>query len=241
MKRPLLTIPGLLVIISATPVLAVTDTWDGGGADNNISTGNNWLDNTAPLSDLANTDLVFAGTVKPTPNFSAVFNANSLTFNNTAAPFTLGGSALTIGTGGIVNNDVDLQTFSNAVALGTATSVFNTASGPLSFTNSLNIGANTLTVTGGNNTSLPAVTGSGTIAKNGNGSLTFAAAATCNFDLILNAGSISTSSRSLSPIPAPSLSTGAALYSAPPTTSPWTAPRSPGPTLPSSPLAPETS
>ena len=35
-------------LLAATPAFAITDTWDGGGGDNNLSTGLNWLDNTAP-------------------------------------------------------------------------------------------------------------------------------------------------------------------------------------------------
>src|SRR5947208_2865434 len=99
---------------------AATDTWDGGGADNNISTNNNWADNTAPASNLTNTDLIFAGTTRLAPNFSGVFSAHSVTFNNTAGAFTLGGQLLTIGSGGIVNNDADTQTFSNLVTVGAA-------------------------------------------------------------------------------------------------------------------------
>src|SRR5262245_4326693 len=98
-----------IATLLAASIFAVTDTWDGGGADNNISTNNNWLDNTAPASDLVNTDLIFAGSVRLAPNFSAIFSANSLVFNNTAGAFVFGGSAVTIGAGGITNNDADLQ------------------------------------------------------------------------------------------------------------------------------------
>src|SRR5262245_39651819 len=78
---------------------AATDTWDGGGTDNNISTNNNWADNTAPASDLNNTDLIFAGNVRLAPNFSSTLGAHSVTFNNTAGAFTLGGQSLSIGSG----------------------------------------------------------------------------------------------------------------------------------------------
>ena len=53
--------PGLLVFLAAAPAFAVTDTWDGGGADDIITTALNWVDNTAPASDIANTDLIFGG------------------------------------------------------------------------------------------------------------------------------------------------------------------------------------
>ena len=54
---------------------AAADTWDGGGADNNISTNNNWADNSAPASDLANTDLIFAGTTRLAPNFASLLDS----------------------------------------------------------------------------------------------------------------------------------------------------------------------
>src|SRR6478609_7022264 len=113
--RPYRILSGTIVLILTARVFAATDTWDGGGGNDNISTNNNWADNTAPLSDLSNTDLIFAGNVRLAPNFSSAFSAHSVTFNNTAGIFTLGGQALTIGTGGIVNNDADTQTFSNSV------------------------------------------------------------------------------------------------------------------------------
>lgn len=39
---------GLLVILAAVPAFAVTDTWDGGGVNDLITLGDNWVDNTAP-------------------------------------------------------------------------------------------------------------------------------------------------------------------------------------------------
>ena len=179
------TIAALLI---ATHAHAVTETWDGGGADNNFSTGLNWLDNSAPLSDLLNTDLIFAGVVRLTPNVSAALSTNSIVFNNTAGAFTLGGSGLTVGTGGITNNDADTQTFTNAISLGTASSSFNAASGALVFNGALGLGTSTLTVPGAANTTLGVVNGTGTINKSGTGSLNIIGTATAigadfNFDL----------------------------------------------------------
>jgi len=169
------TIAALLI---ATHAHAVTETWDGGGADNNFSTGLNWLDNSAPLSDLLNTDLIFAGVVRLTPNVSAALSTNSIVFNNTAGAFTLGGSGLTVGTGGITNNDADTQTFTNAISLGTASSSFNAASGALVFNGALGLGTSTLTVPGAANTTLGVVNGTGTINKSGTGSLNIIGTAT---------------------------------------------------------------
>jgi hypothetical protein len=167
-----LTLTGLLSLLAAAPAFAVTDTWDGGGADNNLSTALNWLDNTAPASDLVNTDLIFDGTVRLTPNFSAVFSADSITFANnaTANAFTFSGSALTIGAGGIVNNDANLETFNNTVTIGTATSTFGAASGGLAFA-SVSLGANAVNFTGAGAGTITSLTGSGTITKTGAGTL----------------------------------------------------------------------
>ena len=147
-------LPGLLALLAAAPAFAVTDTRDGnspnaGAGDSNISSGLNWADDTAPLTNLATADLIFGGTTKLTPNFSAFFRANSVTFNNTSGAFSLGGQTLTIGAGGITNNDADPQTIGNSMAIGTATSSLNATGGALTFTNAVNTGANTLNITGG--------------------------------------------------------------------------------------------
>ena len=83
-------------LVLTAPAFAATFTWDGGSATtNNISDAANWNPDGAPTSSLSTTDLVIDGTVRLAPNFSAVFSANSLTFNNNAAAnaFTFSGSA----------------------------------------------------------------------------------------------------------------------------------------------------
>src|SRR5438105_14386620 len=128
-------------------VLAATDTWDGGGADNNISTNNNWLDNTAPASDLVNTDIIFAGNVRLSPNASVPFSTNSIVFNNTAGAFNVVGNLLSVGAGGITNNDADTDTFANAVNFsGVANSTINAASGGLTYFNSVRLPSGQYTV-----------------------------------------------------------------------------------------------
>ena len=73
MKPILFSTSGLLALLAATPVFAVTDTGDGnlpnaGAGDSNISTGLNWADDSAPVSNIATADLIFAGTTKLTPS-----------------------------------------------------------------------------------------------------------------------------------------------------------------------------
>lgn len=192
MKFRNLTFHSLLAVLAATPALAITDTWDGGGADNNLATGLNWVDDSAPASNLTTTDLIFAGLVRTTPNVSVALSTNSITFNNTAGTFTLGGLGLTVGSGGIVNNDADTQTFSNSVSLGTAASTFNTASGGLIFNGALGLGTSTLNVTGTANTTLGVVNGTGTINKSGFGTLMFQPGTAHVFDLVQSAGTVQT-------------------------------------------------
>src|SRR5215203_5665268 len=99
------TAGALLLLLSAQPTIAVTDTWDGGGIGPNISTGGNWVDNSAPLSSLTNTDLLFAGIVNTNPNFPVPFSVNSIAFSLSSGQFQLFGEPLTIGSGGIKNDD----------------------------------------------------------------------------------------------------------------------------------------
>jgi hypothetical protein len=130
----------VLWALAPAVVLATTDTWDGGGADNFLSTGANWADNTAPLSSLVNTDVVFAGNTRLTPFLGLSFSTNSVTFNNTAGAFSIGGNTLNVGTGGITNNDADTETFTNAVSFGgVANSTINAASGDLTFTGTVTL------------------------------------------------------------------------------------------------------
>lgn len=191
--KPHILVASVSALLLAPSLFALNDTWDGGGADNNITTGLNWVDNTAPASDLVNTDLFFDGTVRLTPIFTAPFSADSLTFNNNAAvnAFTFAGSTLTIGTTGIINNDAQTQTFSTTqLSLGTATTTFNAAAGPLAF-NAVTIATNTLNFVATTGTSSMAVVfGSGVVNKSGAGTLTFgsAGAATQLWDLVQTAG-----------------------------------------------------
>src|SRR5262245_60870273 len=82
------------LLLTSLAARAVTDTWDGGGANDNIGTNLNWVDNTAPVSSLLNTDLIFAGVTRLTPVFDSPFSADSITFSNTAGAFVLDGATV---------------------------------------------------------------------------------------------------------------------------------------------------
>lgn len=179
----------------------VTDTWDGNGgtgANNNFSNNLNWLDDTAPASDLVNTDLIFATTNKLTPNVSAAFSANSITFNNTSGAFTIGGQKLSLGAGGIRNDDAETMTFTNDVDFsGVASASIQAASGGLTFTGGVTLPFfGVLTVTGPNNTSFGSIGGSGSLTKNGLGVMSWAGGSVF-IDVTLNNGAISTAADGL--------------------------------------------
>src|SRR5262245_22336064 len=65
-------------------------TWDGGGADNNWTTANNWNPNVVPVNT-GTANIVFAGSIRLTPSVNASQDILSLTFGNTAGAFNIGG------------------------------------------------------------------------------------------------------------------------------------------------------
>ena len=197
MKTPRLLTHSLAAFLANSPLFAAPYTWDGGSlVDNNIATAANWSPDGTPPSDLVNTNLAFDGIVRTTPNFSAVFSASSVTFNNNAAanPFTFTGSGLTIGTTGIVNNDANPATLSIPVTLGTASTTFNAASGALTFNSIVALGTGTLNVNGGQATTATfGVSGTGLINKTGAGTLTLPNG-TLSADVTVAGGSVAVNS-----------------------------------------------
>ena len=114
-------------------------TWDGGGANGgnlNWSFANNWTPNGAPLNN-GNANIVFGRLfdTNPGPNLDQNWSVNSVTFSNTAGAFTLGpsgGFTLTVGGGGIVNQDAQAQTINHAITLA-APQTWSATSGGLNF------------------------------------------------------------------------------------------------------------
>ena len=178
-----MNLPRILATTIASLLTAASlhaQTWDGGGAaGGNLDwiTGTNWAGDVAPVNN-ATANIIFAGAIdnNPGPNLDQNWNVNSVSFNNTAGAFTLGstgGFTLTIGVGGIVNNDTQTQTISHSVALGFA-QTWNAANGTLSFSGAtVNNAGSLLTIAGGFGVTInSAIGGGGGLTKTSTSALT---------------------------------------------------------------------
>lgn len=182
-------LPIAFAAILASHSVVHAQTWDGGGANDNVTTANNWNPNAVPVND-GTADLIFGGVVRLTPIFDTDFKVDSITFDNTAGAFNIGasgGSSLLVGPGGITNNDASTQTFSAPVDL--SNSAVTAASGVLDFTGPISLGG-TVTFAGGFTTNVDEVNGSGTLIKNGTATLNVNSSGTKNWDLVVNDGTV---------------------------------------------------
>ena len=95
----------------------VSDTWDGGGSDDNWSDGANWVGGASPGSGYS---LIFDGVNSLNPLMDSSYDINAIIFDSTAGAFTIGttnGGILTL-SGGLTNNSANLQTLNLPVVLG---------------------------------------------------------------------------------------------------------------------------
>jgi fibronectin-binding autotransporter adhesin len=138
-------------------------TWNGSAADDNWTSNLNWDGGFAP--GYVGDSLTFAGTTRLTPSMNANYSLTGLTFDGTAGSFAIGtanGSALTNGTGGIVNNSANAQTLNVPVKL-SASQTVNAAGADITLGGGVNgIGSVNLTTTGAGVVTLSGG-GSGTI------------------------------------------------------------------------------
>ena len=190
--KPRLTHIGSLLamaILSPATGTAATFTWDGGsGADSNIATAANWNPDGVPVSD-GTADLVFTGATRLTPVLSTGWAVKSITFASYAGAnaFTIGGGqTITLGTGGINNNDTDTQTFNDALSIGAGvTTSVNGTSGTIVLNNAIALGSAAAVLNStGTVTVNDSITGFGTVNKTGSGTLILAGAGdTRSYDL----------------------------------------------------------
>jgi T5SS/PEP-CTERM-associated repeat protein len=188
----------ILPFLLAAPLtaLAVTDTWDGGGLNDIILTSANWQDNTAPLSDINNTDLIFAGVIRPTPIFSSPFSARSVILNNGAGGFTLLGAQFDVGIGGvsgsIVNFSTNTLTFACPVYFPAAgTRIVHAFNGDLTFANTVSLDpATSMSVRGTETTSFQNIIGTGSITRDDGGTMIWTPDAAAGSDVLVFNGSL---------------------------------------------------
>jgi autotransporter-associated beta strand protein len=145
-----------------------TCTWDGGGANNNVTTAANWVGDVVPT---ANADVIWAGTTRLAVNIDAGGPARTYSFDNTAGAFVISGAAYTL-SDGITNNSAVTQTINAAVTL-TSAQTWNAATGNLVYGGNIGNGGFLLTVVGSSNTTLSGVlSGSGGLSNMGTGTVT---------------------------------------------------------------------
>ena len=108
MNKPFLHRAGVLTaasIIAASGTTArAQDTWNGGGADDNFSTGLNWVDTTAP-NNVAAGALIFDGATRLAPIADLTYSGiTSLDFAAGAGAFVIGGMDLSFTGGATITN-----------------------------------------------------------------------------------------------------------------------------------------
>lgn len=163
-------------LLLASGIEAATKTWNG-TVSPLWSDGGNWTPSGTPV---AGDDLVFpsgASNLANTNNFVPVTSFNSITFNGAGGGYTLNGSAIRLGGGGIAaSNAIGF----NVIALDIVLTASQTFSLPeeLDLNGNLDLGANNLTVDGSAATSFfqGVISGTGTLTKSGTATLVYAGA-----------------------------------------------------------------
>ena len=119
-KNALLTASALFAAVAAS----YGQTWDGGGANDNWSTGANWNADVAPVND-GNADVIFAGSTRTSPIMDVDWAIKTLTFASGASAYNLGGdNLLSLGTNLIanttvlINNSTAVQTINSNIVVG---------------------------------------------------------------------------------------------------------------------------
>jgi FG-GAP-like repeat len=162
MKQILFFIILLSAIITAN---GAVKTWDGGGADSNLNTAANWVNDVAPV---ANDDLVFpVNTVAATLNNNYFFftTFRSVTFQG--GTYTIGGNPFNVTAG--ITVDAGTQTLNTIIGLSGGSQTFTHGTGSVTTYAGVSLGANSLTFTGAGNGGFGLISGSGQLIKDGAG------------------------------------------------------------------------
>jgi fibronectin-binding autotransporter adhesin len=194
----LLSIAALTLCATSAHAQTNSQTWDGGGGDNNWSTAANWTNDTVPINQFVD----FAGTTQTSTNndITAGKYIFEMRFKNTTSgqSFTLGGNQV------FVNNAVR----TSDVASGNITDVINLNIDMLDSKGSWIIGTNHDLIMNGS-----AGFGGDQLKKSGGGTLTLAGANTYTGATTVNAGVLQlgngSASGSLNPVSAITIDGGA--------------------------------
>lgn len=154
-------------------------TWSGLGTTSDWTDAGNWVGGVPPANN-GTANLVFGDATNPAPNANVPWSVGSILFNANAAPYTIGGSSLTLGTGGLTNLDSDTQGFANAIGLSGLQTWSATAGGFL-LNGVVSQGSNQLTLAGpfgffSNN----AINGTGNLLLRDNALVSLSAASTAS-------------------------------------------------------------
>ncbi|MEY2479605.1 MAG: hypothetical protein QOI04_532 [Verrucomicrobiota bacterium] len=146
--------------------------WANVGTD--WATGSNWVGGTAP-ADSTSTDIASFGIQNGSPVnpvLGAARSVNGVSFLSGAFSYTISGSTLTIGNGGISDSAANTETFSNTLRI-SASQTWTNNGGLLDFTGTVDLNATaatgrTLTVTGSGNTTFDGVIQNSFASSTGN-------------------------------------------------------------------------
>ena len=193
-KSNLVLVPVLLLALANS---GLAQTWNGGGANNNWSTGANWSGGVAPANPIpgaGTADVIFSGSTRLTPVIDTPWNIDSLTFSATAGAFNVGGTnQLFLENAGITDNSTATETISAPIKNGVVSTTMSitTAAGGNLIIDSMDWYGVALTVSGSGNTTIVTGTDSGPTAsliKNGSGTLFLTGAEGFTNPATINAG-----------------------------------------------------
>ncbi len=157
-------------------VSCFSQTWDGGAGTGAYGTANNWSPNSVPGNVALTFDAAHANN-QYNITLGATRTVVGLTFISAVGTnaFTFSNNQFVIGTGGIVNNDADMQRFDSTISFQlSGNQTWNANSGALYFDGDVDINGKTLTITGSNQTTLSGnILGTGSLIKQGSGLLMF--------------------------------------------------------------------